>query len=62
MLQSRDCKRQQNHSSLEAFSESDDFLNELQRVMNADYGVDLYGQNLKEAGENVNSFLRTFLS
>lgn len=43
------------------YNSESEFLGELQTVMEQDYGSNLRGAALKQAGANINEFLRVFL-
>lgn len=47
--------------STESYESEKDFLSDLQRVLEEDYGTTLIGDGLREAGRNINQFLGTFL-
>ena len=47
--------------TLQPYLTEKEYLSDLQRVLEEDYEVDLIGEPLREAGENVSRFLGVFL-
>lgn len=45
-----------------AYSSREEFLSDLHRVLQTDYGVELDPVALQEAGQSCDAFLRTFLN
>lgn len=45
----------------QAYKNTDEFLQDLQRALESDYGIELQGASLEEAGKNIEGFLRSML-